>query len=267
MRHLQKILMVLLLVSISLLEGCIQPVYLPNKVTAPLFHGNEKYYISASGVEKSGFTAAIAYSPVKSFYIGAGGNITSNVTPYTSDFSTKFIYGEIGGYREIDPVMSLEFCGGFGAGASETYDNNTSENTYYDSLNIAHTAIYKQYDHSQVRYTREHLQGTLGLHFDLSNEKDNGWRDLSIELGLSARLSFLQLSRYDVDHLDSNKVITSSDQRTFSSQIFIEPAFTLRFGVEHYSMELQVGSSKFLGQQKSLPAGTTFISIGLVSRF
>ena len=71
-------------------EGCIEPVYIPSKVNAPLFHSAEHFYGSISAVANSGATAAIAYSPIESFYVGASGNITSGISPYQSDFSTKF---------------------------------------------------------------------------------------------------------------------------------------------------------------------------------
>ena len=181
----------------------------------------------------------------------------------------SFFYGEIGGYKAIDPYVSFELALGYGLGASETYDDNSETNSYPDSMNVMHSYSFKQYDHTQMRYSRVHVQPTIAFHFDLGDERTNGWKNLSIELALSARVSFLNISHYDVDHFDSNDMITSTDQKHYQSEIYLEPAFTTRIGVEHLSLECQIGRSRFLGNpaQESVPAQTSFLSIGLVSRF
>src|SRR5437762_9748954 len=83
---------------------CSQPVYLPNKIYTPVFTDNGKLVGSASYTGNSGYGLSIAYSPVKSFFIEAGGNMTPAIKPFTSNNSTKFFYGEAGYYNSTSPI-------------------------------------------------------------------------------------------------------------------------------------------------------------------
>ena len=87
---------------------CSQPVYLPNKIHTPIFREKGEVVASASFTGSSGYGATLAYSPINSFFIEAGGNMTPALKPFISNNSTRFFYGELGYYNCPTPIVELK---------------------------------------------------------------------------------------------------------------------------------------------------------------
>ncbi|MFI5264308.1 MAG: hypothetical protein ACHQM6_07325, partial [Candidatus Kapaibacterium sp.] len=241
-------------------------VYLPNKIQTPIFHEKGEVYASASYTGNSGYGATLAYSPINSLFIEAGGNLTPAVKPFISNNSTKFFYAEIGYYKWPASFAEVELSGGYGRGISETYDN-FPENIFDTSYSAWYYGNGNEFDHKNVNYNRFHLQASLGLQAQLhESESGNHEKDFILEFALTPRLAFLQTSKYTIDHYDTNHVFIGTRNESFSNT-FLEFGITLRAGVEHLMLELQSGSSSALGSNQAILSQGSFLSVGLVSRF
>jgi hypothetical protein len=250
-----KLLLSALVVSTTIMS-CIEPVYIPNKTSIPMFRREKQGYANAATVDDAGITLNGAYAFYGPLYVGAGGNINYKLTPFTESFRTNFFFGELGSFYPIDRMFSIEFGGGYGLGSSETYDE-------FD------TDTVKRYDHNDVSYNRLHLQSSLCIHINLTGniEKEDPKQDLILEAAVTGRFSFLNTTRYDVTHYDPNRVVISTETKSYS-QTFIEPSVTIRMGIEYLMLEAQIGSSKIPGDpENAIPHKDSFLSIGLVSRF
>ncbi|MFI5264811.1 MAG: hypothetical protein ACHQM6_09875, partial [Candidatus Kapaibacterium sp.] len=240
-------------------------IYLPNKIHTPVFTEQAKVEVSGSYTGNSGYGGTIAYSPVKSFFLEAGGNVAPAVKPFVAGNSTKFFYGELGYYNCPSPIVELELTGGYGKGTSETYDNfpeNIFDTSYYSWYYGGN-----EFDHKNVTYNRFHLQTSLAFHGPLhESESGNHEKDFIIEFVVAPRLAFLQTTNYTVDHYDTNHVLIGTRKENFSNT-FLEFGITLRFGFEHLMLELQSGTSSALGSNQAILSQGSFLSVGLVSRF
>jgi len=246
--------------------SCSQPVYLPNKIHTPIFHDKGEVEGSASYTGNSGFGASLAYTPVKSFFIEAGGNAAPAVKPFTSNNSTKFFYGEVGYYNCPTPLIELELSGGYGKGTAEVYDN-FPENLFDTSYTSWYYGSGNEYDHKNVSYDRFHVQTSLGFHGAV-HESPGGKHenDLVMEFALTPRLVYLNTTKYVVDHYDTGHVLIGTRNESFSN-VFLEFGATLRVGFKHLILELQTGSSSTLGANQAILSQGSFLSVGLVSRF
>jgi hypothetical protein len=246
---------------------CSQPVYLPNKIHTPIFREKEEAVASASYTGSSGFGATLAYSPINSLFIEAGGNITPAVTPFKSNNSTNFFYGELGYYTCPTPITELELSGGYGKGTSETYDN-FPEDLFDTSFSSTGFIIGgNEFDHKNISYNRFHLQASVGFHGPVHvSPSGNHENDFLIEFALTPRLAYLQTSKYTIDHYDTNHVIVGTRNESFSNTFF-EFGVTFRCGYEHLMLELQWGTSSAFGSGPTILSQGSFLSAGLVSRF
>lgn len=256
---------IFLLIAVTL-SSCVQPVYYPNKVHSPMLDRQGKFYVNLAGSGNSGWNGAIAYSPLNSIYVEVGGNIAPGINPFHSDFTTSFFYGSAGFYKWLNSRFVVEGEVGLGKGRTETYDV-LSTFFYDDSLsNSGH--YVDEFDHTNAAYTRWHIQGSIGLHFDLS--LDTGTRKgLLFEAAITPRLSFLTTTKYNVEHFDSIKTFISASSKKYTNT-FLESTLTIRFGVEYLMLELQFGVSNVIGNLQSemiIPRDKLIIGLGLVSRF
>ncbi|MEP7235001.1 MAG: hypothetical protein ABI778_06870 [Ignavibacteriota bacterium] len=245
--------------------SCSQPVYLPNKIHTPIFHDKGEVVASGAYTWNSGFGGTLAYSPIKSFFVEAGGDLTPAVKPFTPNNSTKFFYGELGYYNCPTSAIELELSGGFGKGTSEVYDNLSEDFFYF--VNSPWNYDGNEFDHKTVAFNRFHLQTSLGFHGPLhESESGNHENDIIIEFALTPRVSYLETTNYNIDHIDTTHAIVGTINEHFSNT-FLEFGGTLRVGFEHLMLELQAGSSSAIGARRPIPAEGSFLSAGLVSRF
>ena len=248
------------------LTSCIQPIYYPNKIHTPMLDGQGKFYANLAASGNSGWNGAIAYSPLNSFYIEAGGNIAPGIRQFQGDYKTSFFYGSAGLYKWVNPNLIIEGEVGFGRGMTETYDI-LSTFVKNDSISNSGHSV-DEYDHTNAAYNRWHIQGGIGFHLNLSDDSGS-WKRLLFEAAVMPRLSFLNTTKYNVDHFDSTKSYISSKTKSYTNT-FLETTLTLRFGFEPLMLELQFGTSKIMGDpeyETIIPYDGLIVGLGLVSRF
>jgi hypothetical protein len=120
--------------------------------------GVETHYGGFWGKDYSLYGGALAYSPIESIYVEAGGNFKLGIKPFTEDFKSQFGYGAVGFYEWISPAFLIESSIGYGKGKTETYD-------------VIDDFPSSKYDHSIAFFDRLHAQASLGWRIIISADE------------------------------------------------------------------------------------------------
>jgi hypothetical protein len=190
-------------------------LYVPNKLTVPLFDHKHEFEISCN-IGSNGADVQTAYAVSDNWFILANANVGLDQFIYQNDLSNKhlFLDGGIGYYKNIDDFQNLSISFGYGRGTSDKELRMSGfyvvDYNYNASGNVQRVFI-------QPTYAIKHI------------------KNKSVQLYMSCRISGVHYYNYTIQHSYSEKLI--------NNRLFFEPAIGYSVGGNKIRIHTQYGLS------------------------
>lgn len=230
----------LLALACALLSGCNPNYYIPNTQNAPLISAKGETNLTVSGnanqVEFQG-----AYGAGNNFSIQLNGGLMRPKDQDNGDGgSGKFVEAGLGYFKPLQNNFVFETYGLFGLGSVENHFPSTTTGAVNSGKISANL----------MRYGIQPVIGYKSKYFSVAG---------------SARVVNLNYS-----NISGNLIYQNEDQRTYlenhKSNFLIEPALTLRGGIEKVKIQLQFVKSLNLSDS-DFKQDTEMMTVGLNFKF
>lgn len=241
--------LLLSIATIPVIVACSPVFYSPSSQHIPLLTEENEFsasasYITAESTESMAVKAAYAVSPSWALIAGGGSHFRGETSPTTSSGGGGYVEAGGGYFTKISQKFVYETYGLLGFGSMD--------NRFPQSM--------ANYPNTNGRIKANVLS--------LAVQPSIGFKSRYFEAALSARTS-----QINYRNIRENLITQNADQQSPSSQqeyllahrnnVLLEPAISLRGGLEFLKLELQTGVSVNFSHP-NFPQDASWASLGLV---